>query len=129
MGNPDLYRAKIDSSGHLLVDDGPPLLFPWWSFTKTVIATCALQLVAQGRLKIDDPIPGEPFTLRHLLQHRAGVPNYTELASYQRAVALGETPWSADEMLDRVNADQLEFISGESWSYSNSGYFLVRRRH
>src|ERR1700724_2282941 len=75
---------------------------PWWSFTKTALATAALQLVARGELTLDDRIDGRPYTLRQLLQHRAGVPNYGNLASYQEAVWHGEKPWGVAQMLDRV---------------------------
>jgi len=61
------------------LNDSPTLLFPWWSVTKTVIATCALQLIAQGRLTLDEALPGHPYTLSQLLQHRAGVPKLRNL--------------------------------------------------
>ena len=54
---------------------------PWWSFTKTVLAAAALALVADGRLSLDAPVRGRSFTLRHLLQHRAGLPEYGQLAA------------------------------------------------
>ena len=46
---------------------------PWWSFTKTILAAASLRLVAQGRLELDKPVAGKPYTLRYLLQHRAGL--------------------------------------------------------
>ena len=49
---------------------------PWWSIAKTVLASAALLLVAAGRLQLDEPIRGRPFTLRQLLQHRAGLRCY-----------------------------------------------------
>ena len=71
-------------------------------------------------------MPGRPFTLRHLLQHRAGLPDYGALAAYHAAVAAGETPWTPAEMLRRVRADTLLFEPGHGWRYSNIGYLLVR---
>jgi CubicO group peptidase (beta-lactamase class C family) len=56
------------------------------------LATAALQLVDRGNLDLDDQIDDHPCTLRQLLQHRAGVPNYGGLASYHDAVARGEKP-------------------------------------
>jgi D-alanyl-D-alanine carboxypeptidase len=100
---------------------------PWWSFTKTVLATAALLLVGRGHLRLDEPINNAAFTLRQLLQHRAGVPNYGDLASYQEAVRRGEKPWAIDELLDRVAADRLDFDPGHGWRYSNVGYLLVRQ--
>jgi D-alanyl-D-alanine carboxypeptidase len=100
---------------------------PWWSFTKTALATAALRLVAQGRFSLDARIGGRPYTLRQLLQHRAGVPNYGSLASYHAAVARGDTPWEVGQMLARVASDRLDFEPGHGWCYSNVGYFFVRR--
>jgi len=109
------------------LDDSPAQLFPWWSFTKTAIAVCTLLLVARGRLELDDILPGRLYTLRHMLQHRAGIPEYGSLASYHEAVARGEEPWTANELLEKVDADHLDFPPGEGWRYSNLGYFFVRR--
>ena len=98
---------------------------PWWSFTKTVLAASALALVARQRLALDEPFAGRPFTLRHLLQHRAGLPDYGFLADYHRAVAAGDTPWPRDEMLRRSRADTLMSAPGTAFSYSNIGYMFV----
>jgi D-alanyl-D-alanine carboxypeptidase len=100
---------------------------PWWSFTKTALAAAALKLVAHGHLALDEQIAGRPYTLRQLLSHQAGVPDYGGLASYHQAVAGGETPWDVDELLSRVVADRLDFEPGRGWRYSNVGYLFVRR--
>jgi CubicO group peptidase (beta-lactamase class C family) len=42
-------------------------------------------------------------------------------------VARGDTPWPAEEMPARVDADALLFAPDAGWRYSNAGYFLVRR--
>ena len=80
---------------------------PWWSYGKTVLASAALALVAQGRLQLDEPVHGKPFTLRHLLGHRAGLRCYGGLRAYHEAVAAGEQPWDVKEMLRRVDAGTL----------------------
>jgi D-alanyl-D-alanine carboxypeptidase len=100
---------------------------PWWSFTKTALATAALRLVAQGRLRLDDPVDRYPYTLRQLLQHRAGVPNYGDLAAYHEAVRRGDKPWSVEELLHHVAAHRLDFDPGLGWRYSNVGYLVVRQ--
>jgi hypothetical protein len=91
---------------------------PWWSFAKTALAAAALALVAQGRLSLDEPVKRKPFTLRQLLQHRAGLPDYGSLPAYHRAVEAGELPWSSEELIERVRADTLIFEPGEGWGYS-----------
>jgi D-alanyl-D-alanine carboxypeptidase len=114
------------------VDGGPEpcadhARVPWWSVTKTAMAAAALRLVERGRLRLDERIEGRPFTLRQLLQHRAGVPNYGGLASYHEAVRRGDKPWGIGELLDRVAADRLDFEPGHGWCYSNVGYLYVRQ--
>jgi CubicO group peptidase (beta-lactamase class C family) len=101
-------------------------VLPWWSFSKTVLAVAAMRLVEQGRLDLDAPRPGKPYTLRQLLTHRAGVPNYGRLAAYHEAVARGEDAWSRDRLLAAVDADRLDFAPGEGWNYSNVGYLFAR---
>jgi CubicO group peptidase (beta-lactamase class C family) len=91
-----------------------------------VLAICALRLVEEGLLTLDAPRPGKPYTLRQLLQHRAGVPNYGALASYHEAVARGDAPWPREKLLEAVGADRLDFAPGTAWAYSNVGYMFVR---
>lgn len=62
------------------------------SDTKTFVAVAALQLVADGKLSLDDTIDkwlpgvvkgngndGSRVTVRNLLQHTSGLPNYTDI--------------------------------------------------
>jgi CubicO group peptidase (beta-lactamase class C family) len=87
------HSAWITATGACDAAGDASALFPWWSFTKTALAVCALRLVAEGVLALDRPRPGKPFTLRQLLQHRAGVRNYGRLQRYHDAVARGDPPW------------------------------------
>jgi CubicO group peptidase (beta-lactamase class C family) len=100
---------------------------PWWSFTKTAIATAALTLVRDRVVALDSPLPGYAFTLRQLLCHQAGLTDYGHLRAYHVAVAAREEPWSEREMLARTEADRLRYPPGEGWRYSNIGYVYVRR--
>ncbi len=100
---------------------------PWWSFTKTVLAAAALVLVRDGILALDEPLPGRPYALRHLLQHRSGLADYGGLPAYHEAVARGDAPWPVPALLDHVEADRLRYPAGEGWDYSNIGYLFVRR--
>lgn len=119
--------ARIGSDDALGLSAAGEVPVPWWSFTKTALAACALRLAAAGALALDAPMAGRPYTLRQLLQHRAGVPNYGMLAAYHDAVARGDAPWPVEELLDRVAADRLLFAPGDGWAYSNVGYFFIRR--
>lgn len=131
---PALTSTRTTSSGPLITavardtgiwtDSDVPV--PWWSFAKTVLATAALVLVEAGRLQLDEPVAGKPYTLRHLLGHRAGLRCYGTLRAYHEAVASGEPPWPVTELLRRVDAGTLDYEPGRGWGYSNVGYLLVR---
>jgi len=89
-------------------------LVPWWSFGKTLLATAALRLVAEGRLVLDD-------RLERLLQHRAGLADYGMLPDYHAAVARNDPPWPPAEIRARVAG-----FAVQGWRYSNVGYTDLR---
>lgn len=113
--------------GQVVARRGAAVPVPWWSVTKTVLAAAALALVRDGRLALDRPCPGFPFSLRQLLRHEAGLADYGEYAAYHAAVATGEAPWSTEELLARLDAARLRYPPGKGWGYSNVGYLHVRR--
>lgn len=122
---PKFLTARYDHSMPS-VKRNDSICVPWWSFTKTVMAAAALKLVAQGHLVLDEPIKHRGYTLRQLLQHRAGLRDYGGLASYHEAVQSGDKPWSIEQLHKETRADDLEYDPGEGWRYSNIGYQLVR---
>src|SRR4051812_41438939 len=89
-----------------------PGVVPWWGIGKTVLAAAVLVLVRDGRLALDTPFRGQPYTLRQLLNHTAGVRCYGPLPDYKQAVARGDAPWPVAELLDRVQADRLQSVPG-----------------
>ena len=118
-----LLEALVDKDA---VHGEADVTVPWWSYGKTVLASAALTLVAEGRLQLDKPVHNKPFTLRQLLQHRAGLRCYGSLRNYHSDVAAGSEPWSSDKMLRQADADKLGYEPGKGWAYSNIGYFIVR---
>ena len=126
LDSPGILTATVVDGA---VTDHDPLspAAPWWSLTKTALAAAALALVGDGRLSLDAPLSGRPYTLRQLLRHTAGLPDYGGLAAYHGAVARGDLPWGDAELWRRVGADRLLFDPGQGWAYSNVGYLLVRR--
>jgi CubicO group peptidase (beta-lactamase class C family) len=113
--------------GMLAAGDVADAPVPWWSFTKTVLAAAALVLVDAGRLNLDTPLARRRYTLRQLLQHRAGVPDYGSLDAYHDAVARARSPWPVGKLLARVYSHAPGFEPGTSWMYSNVGYLFVRQ--
>lgn len=119
--------SSLVLNGQSPASDRSDLMVPWWSFTKTVLAATALTLVRDGLIRLDDPIPDQPFTLRQLLRHEAGLADYSELADYHAAVANHQAAWPADEMMQRLDGERLRYSPGSGWRYSNVGYLLIGR--
>ncbi|MDZ3992083.1 serine hydrolase domain-containing protein [Pseudomonas sp. Teo4] len=117
--------SALVSNGQPRTPDPSEPLVPWWSFTKTVLAATALTLVRDGRVGLDAPVLDQPFTLRQLLRHEAGLADYGELADYHAAVANNESAWPASEMMQRLEGARLRYSPGTAWRYSNVGYMLV----
>lgn len=105
------------------------------SITKSLTAVAVLRLVEKEKLELDGPLsrwlPEFPnasrITVRHLLQHTSGLPDYGPLKSYHEAVRRGDRPWTFDEFLEQTHAEELLFEPAHGWSYSNIGYMLLRR--
>jgi CubicO group peptidase (beta-lactamase class C family) len=104
------------------------------SVGKQFTAALVVSLAREGRLALDEPIrrwlpeapaAWQPITVRHLLTHTSGIPDYTEGAvDYRR-------DYTEDELLAAAVRLPLECPPGETWRYSNTGYallgFLIRR--
>ena len=101
-------------------------VFPYWSFTKTIIAICALRMAQEGRIDLDRCLPDYDFSLRQLLDHTSGLPDYFTVPDYRKAVAQTEQPWTAEHLREITMAQGRLFASGKGWAYSNLGYMLAR---
>lgn len=122
------------ASAHPQSETQPEPVFLIYSLTKSVIAATALRLVANGELALDTPIaqwmPQAPharqITVRQLLQHTSGLPDYGHLSQYHQAVRQGQTPWSPAVFLAQTGAEErLLFEPGAQFAYSNIGYMLL----
>ncbi|SEH01570.1 D-alanyl-D-alanine carboxypeptidase [Nonomuraea solani] len=106
------------------------------SNTKMFVSVVVLQLVAEGKIGLDDPIEtylpkvvrgkagdGRKITVRQLLQHTSGLPNYTRwLPSIFKTRYAYRSP---QDLLDMAFKHKASFAPGTSWEYSNTGYVLL----
>lgn len=97
------------------------------SITKVFTALAIMQLVESGRLSLDDRLDrfqaGFPdVTIRQLLQHRSGIPNYLDRALTDGSVAGATTPAA---IVEAVLQKPSEFTPGSRYSYSNTNYLLL----
>ncbi|WP_182898127.1 serine hydrolase [Microbispora sp. H10830] len=102
------------------------------SKTKTFVATVALQLVAEGKIELDAPVdrylPGlvaPDITVRHLLQHTSGLPDYLALLNPADIVAHRYDHWNPMDLVELALRHPSEFPAGTDWSYSNTNYLIV----
>jgi CubicO group peptidase (beta-lactamase class C family) len=122
-----------DANKEWNIPNTPDTKFRLGSITKQFTATLVLQLVEEGKIRLDgkvaDYLPeypkpmGEKITIHHLLTHSSGIPNYTGFPNFRRELSkLTSAP--ADFIKVFWNLP-LDFEPGSKFSYSNSGYFLL----
>ncbi|WP_225729242.1 MULTISPECIES: serine hydrolase [unclassified Nocardia] len=107
------------------------------SNTKTFVASVVLQLVAEHRVELDAPVArylpgvvtgpggdGERVTVRNLLQHTSGIPDYLSRMDLDSVEALTRNHSIGD--LIRLGLDQpAPFSPGTGFEYSNTNYLLA----
>ena len=102
-----------------------------YSVTKTFLGVLCLRLDLDLEAPVATWIDDERLpraTLRQLLNHTSGIPDYGRLPEYGAAVRdTPSEPWSDEELLARSLAGGPDFAPGEGWAYSNTGFLLVRR--
>lgn len=107
------------------------------SNTKTFTAVVVLQLVGEGKVQLDAPvetylpgllrgdgIDGRRITVRQLLQHTSGLPNYTDFLA-GGALPFQHTYFEPLQLLDMALAKRAEFAPGTRWQYSNTNYVVA----
>lgn len=115
------------------IPNTPDTKFRLGSITKQFTSTLVMQLVEQGKVKLDgklsDYLPayrkdiGEKVTIHHLLTHTSGIPSYTDLPRFFEDVS--RNPYKVDEFVKKFASGDLQFEPGSKFAYNNSGYFLL----
>lgn len=103
------------------------------SFTKQFTAMAVMLLVHDSKLRYDQrlteifpdfPSYGRAITVRHLLTHTSGLPDYEDLM--QGGGWTEQHQIQDDEVLALLKrAPAPKFMAGTSWAYSNSGYVVL----
>ncbi|MCO5993857.1 serine hydrolase domain-containing protein [Actinoallomurus rhizosphaericola] len=108
------------------------------SMTKMFVATVVLQLVGEHRVALDAPVErylpgvirgngndGRDITVRQLLQHTSGLPDYLSYLTPQQIL---NDPLAHHDPRDLVGialAHPSLFAPGTGWKYSNTNYLLA----
>ncbi|UZD23287.1 serine hydrolase domain-containing protein [Algoriphagus halophytocola] len=129
---PELYAEGWKNKENEVPMD-PQALFKIASISKLYIAVAAAKLVANDRLSLDRSLASylpdlkgriensEHITLRMLLRHRSGIPNFTD----QEDFPWDNLPKDNQETLTFVLDRQADFSPDEKFAYSNTNYLLI----
>lgn len=109
-------------------------IFESGSVAKQFTAAALVLLQQDGKLNLDDPVRkyipelpdyGAPLTIRHMLNHTAGLRDWGTVMSLT-GVGRGDRVVSQDLAFDVITHQRaLDFTPGAEYSYSNSGYNLA----
>ncbi|AFU68109.1 transpeptidase superfamily protein [Psychroflexus torquis ATCC 700755] len=128
---PEFYASGWHDRKNKIPAD-PKALFKIASITKLYIAVATAKLVKEERLSLDktlaDYFPelvgrienAEKITLRMMVQHRSGIPNFVDHPNYWT-----NPPKSKQETLDYALDLPADFEPGEDYGYSNTNYMLI----
>jgi D-alanyl-D-alanine carboxypeptidase len=138
----DRRGETVLTSGVADLDTGAPMRadssFRIGSMTKMYVATVVLQLVGEHRVALDAPVErylpgvvrgngndGRRITVREMLQHTSGLPDYLTYYTPQDFLADRFAHHDRSDLLRIALAHPPLFPPGTGWSYSNTDYLLA----
>ncbi|TXE04440.1 serine hydrolase domain-containing protein [Algoriphagus aquimarinus] len=110
----------------------PQALFKIASISKLYVAVAVAKLVKEGRLSLDRTVAeffpelegrienADKITLRMLVQHRSGIPDFTRTPNYWE-----DPPQANSDNLELVLDKPADFSPDKSYGYSNTNYLLI----
>jgi D-alanyl-D-alanine carboxypeptidase len=110
----------------------PHSLFKIASISKLYVAVAVAKLASEKRLPLDknlaDYLPellgtienADKITLRLMVQHRSGIPNFTNHPGYWE-----NPPKTREKRLDLVLGKPADFAPDQRYSYSNTNFLLI----
>lgn len=131
-GQPPEYYAAGWHDRKAKIPAYPQALFKIASITKLYVAVATVKLVKDGRLSLDGTLAeyfpelagrienADRITLKHMLQHRSGIPNFVDHPNYWT-----NPPKDKQETLEYALDLPALFKPGEEYSYSNTNYMLI----
>ena len=130
-GKPIVSKGYGMANIELGVPNSPQTVFRLGSVTKQFTAMAIMMLQERGKLSVSDPIckylpdcpaAWQPITVRNLLTHTSGIPNYTSFPDFAKTTI---SPITNAEMNGLLKDKPLEFAPGEKFAYTNSGYYVL----
>ncbi len=129
---PALYSAGWKNRENKVPAD-PHAFFKIASISKLYVALATVKLVKEEELSLDDALAkhlpeligrienAEDITLRLMLQHRSGIPNYSDHPDFPWNNPPKENRKSLELILDKP----ADFTPGADYSYSNTNFLLI----
>ncbi|NVJ46809.1 MAG: beta-lactamase family protein, partial [Cytophagia bacterium] len=133
-GQPPEYYAAGWHNRDLKIPAKPDALFKIASISKLYDAVAVTKLVSDGRLSLDktiaDYLPelvgrienAEKITLRLMIQHRSGIPNFTDAPDFWAAPTK-----TFEESIALILDKPANFEPGEDYEYCNTNYLLINK--
>jgi len=133
-GKPPKYFTAGWHNRELKIPAKPQALFKIASISKLYDAAAVTKLVSDGRLSLDktiaDYLPqitgiidnSDKITLRMMIQHRSGIPNFTDAPNFWAAPTK-----SFEESLSLIQGKPANFKPGEDYEYCNTNYLLINK--
>ncbi|MEM6361728.1 MAG: serine hydrolase domain-containing protein [Bacteroidota bacterium] len=133
-GQPPQYFASGWHNRESKTPAKPHSLFKIASISKLYDAVAVTKLVSTGRLSLDKTIAdyfpdlvgrienSNKITLRLMIQHRSGIPNFTDAPNFWAAPT--ET---YEESLALILDKPANFEPGEDYEYCNTNYLLINK--
>jgi CubicO group peptidase (beta-lactamase class C family) len=130
---PAFYAAGWKDRDHQIAAD-PQSLCKIGSIRKLYDAVAVTKLVNDKRLSLNDTLAdylpelvgrieyADQISLRMLVQHRSGIPNYTDQPGFDWE----NPPKTSSESLALVLDMPADFEPDENYRYSNTNYLLIR---
>jgi CubicO group peptidase (beta-lactamase class C family) len=131
---PNQYFASGWHDRESKIPADPKALFKIASISKLYDAVAVTKLVSDGRLSLDktiaDYLPelvgrienADKITLRLMIQHRSGIPNFTDAPGFWAAPT--ET---YEGSLALIQGKPANFSPGEDYEYCNTNYLLINK--
>lgn len=128
---PEFYAAGWHDRKNKIPAD-PHAIFKIASITKLYVAVATAKLVKEGRLSLDKTLAyyfpeledrienADRITLRMMVQHRSGIPNFVDHPDYWT-----KPPKNKQETLGYALDLPADFEPGEDYGYSNTNYMLI----
>ena len=133
--------SAVAGVGNLDTGEAPPLdgEVRIGSNTKTFVAVVTMQLVQESKISLDEPIdtylPGllkgegidaTKITVRQLLQHTSGLPEYTDTVAGENDIfQVRDVYYSSRDLLDIALAHPAAFDPGSQFRYTNTNYITL----